>query len=187
MGNKMHNIILQEPLIEPISIDEAKIYLRIDMDHENALMERLIKVARKLVEEYCGRALITQTHRLHFSLDDCRENAVVLPVAPFQNLTSQLKVSEGKHESVVSNIRINKSRPQARIMMPNFYSKDTEFRVDYRCGYGDSALDVPDPIRQAMLLLVADLYENRSEVTTGNKLSGIVRSLLSAYRILHLL
>lgn len=182
----MHNTILEHPLVEPISLDEAKLYLRIDTDHENVLVQQLIRVARQLIEEHTGRALISQTHRLIGDLDDCLDNAIILPVAPFQNLVSQLKIIEGNNESLVKNIRINKARPQARVMIPNFYSSDTEFRIDYRCGYGDSALDVPDPIRQAILLLVADLYENRCEDKATNKLPGLVRALLSSYRILRL-
>jgi len=43
--------------------------------------------------------------------------------------------------------------------------------VTFVAGYGDAASDVPRNIRQAMLLLIGHLYENREDVITGTIVS----------------
>jgi uncharacterized phiE125 gp8 family phage protein len=57
--------------------------------------------------------------------------------------------------------------------------------IDFVAGYGDAPSDVPQPIRQALLLLVAHWYENREPVeigATATVIPGSVSSLLSLYR-----
>jgi uncharacterized phiE125 gp8 family phage protein len=57
--------------------------------------------------------------------------------------------------------------------------------IDFVAGYGDAPSDVPQPIRQALLLLIAHWYENREPVeigATATPIPGTVSDLLSPYR-----
>jgi uncharacterized phiE125 gp8 family phage protein len=61
--------------------------------------------------------------------------------------------------------------------------------LDVMIGFGDSAADVPETLRQAMRLLVAHWYENRGLIATGTQIAALPASaaaLLSPYRILAL-
>ena len=60
--------------------------------------------------------------------------------------------------------------------------------LDVTVGYGDAAIDVPEPLRQAIRLLVAHWYENRGLVTAGTAtvLPSTVAALLAPYRMLTL-
>jgi uncharacterized phiE125 gp8 family phage protein len=61
--------------------------------------------------------------------------------------------------------------------------------IDVECGYGDTASDVPEPLRQAIRLLVAHWYENRSIVSgaqTAAVLPVTVAALIAPYRMLSL-
>lgn len=49
------------PSIEPVSVDEVKLYARIDGSIEDTLIESFIKAVRQSTEKYLGRALIEQT------------------------------------------------------------------------------------------------------------------------------
>lgn len=53
--------------------------------------------------------------------------------------------------------------------------------VDFVAGYGDSGDAVPAPIRHAILLLVANLYENRGDA--GGEMPATAERLLWPYRI----
>jgi uncharacterized phiE125 gp8 family phage protein len=179
----MNNTLWKPPVLEPVSLDEVKLYLRLDTDQENVLVEQLIKVARRLIEDYTSRALITQVHRVVTTFDECRE--IILPVAPFQELAALPEVMEGSSIEKISNYKLDTSRQQARVKLNNYFRDETLVRVDYRCGYGDSPDTVPDPLRQAILLLIADLYENRPGENPSTILPGLVRALIQPYRILH--
>jgi hypothetical protein len=44
---------------------------------------------------------------------------------------------------------------------PSWRSESGCVRIDFTCGYGATAADVPASIRQAMMMAVADAYDNR--------------------------
>lgn len=53
------------PAIEPVTLDEAKAHLRVDINAEDSLITRLISDAREWVERFLRRSLITQTWALY--------------------------------------------------------------------------------------------------------------------------
>ncbi len=61
--------------------------------------------------------------------------------------------------------------------------------IDITAGYGDAAADVPAPIRQALLLLVAHWYEHRDPVEVGAPDTLVPTSIgepLAPYRMVSL-
>ena len=57
--------------------------------------------------------------------------------------------------------------------------------IEFDAGYGDAAADVPAAVKQAMLLLIGHLYENREAVTDKSTvvLPMAVESLLWKNRV----
>jgi len=51
-------------LDEPVTLDYAKVFLRVDNDDEDALIADLIRAARERVERLINSALITRARRL---------------------------------------------------------------------------------------------------------------------------
>ena len=60
----MSSILLDGPAVEPVSLAEAKAYLRVEHDDDDDTIAALIAGARIHVESQTRRALITQTWRL---------------------------------------------------------------------------------------------------------------------------
>lgn len=60
-----HNLITA-PAIEPVTLTQAKAHLRVDFADDDTLITTLIIVARQAVEEFLGRALITQTWQVFY-------------------------------------------------------------------------------------------------------------------------
>ena len=58
--------------------------------------------------------------------------------------------------------------------------------IQFTAGYGDAAEDVPQAIRQGILIEVSNLYENREDVVVGQNISMLSLSerLLWPYRAL---
>jgi uncharacterized phiE125 gp8 family phage protein len=61
-------VVTTGPLVEPISLAEAKVQLRVETDitADDALISALIITARQHVEDVCNRALITQTLKAYY-------------------------------------------------------------------------------------------------------------------------
>jgi uncharacterized phiE125 gp8 family phage protein len=57
--------------------------------------------------------------------------------------------------------------------------------LDVTAGYGDSAAAVPEPLRQAIRLLVARAYESRDRVEQ-DALPETVAALIAPYRVVSL-
>jgi uncharacterized phiE125 gp8 family phage protein len=57
-------VVVTPPAIEPLSLDDAKLHLRVSSTEEDSLITDLISAARQWVEAYLNRSLITQTLRL---------------------------------------------------------------------------------------------------------------------------
>lgn len=60
----MAAILIEAPAIEPISLNDAKNYLRVDHAADDALITSMISAARIQVESRTRRALMTQTWRV---------------------------------------------------------------------------------------------------------------------------
>lgn len=73
---------------------------------------------------------------------------------------------------------------------PNARAQRNAITVNYTAGYGPASTDVPAAIRQAMLLAIGDLYENReaqSAMTAGGLVANAAGlNLLAPHRILEM-
>lgn len=84
----MTNLLLMTgPAEEPVTIAEARAFLRIDGDHDDAVVAACIVAARQACESFTRRALMTQVWQLY--LDDWPADGgpVTLPRPPLQAVT----------------------------------------------------------------------------------------------------
>lgn len=178
---------------EPVSIEEAKIHLRVDGDDENALIGDLIKAARSEVENLCGRQLLTATwvHRLDAFPGT---GTILLPVSPMQSITSITYTDIGGDSQTVATSVYDSDTASAipRIFLkdgqswPSSQSITNAVIVTFVAGYGDGLADVPEEARRAILLIVGTLYRNRETMITGatvSELRGVLEGLLDSITI----
>ena len=159
------------PSAEPVTRVEAKLHLRIDHTDEDATIDDLIRVARDLVEHDTGRALITQTWVLRL---DAFPDTIELPRPPLQSVTSVEYVdTAGDTQTLTADTdyTVDKYPCLGRIVPAYAQSWPTTrdvvnaVVVTYVAGYGDNARDVPQPLQQAMKLLIGEGFENREAAT----------------------
>jgi uncharacterized phiE125 gp8 family phage protein len=183
--------------VEPVSVTEAKLHCRVDITEDDALIGSLIMAARQYAEEIAGRAFISQTW--DYILDQfpgC--DRIVLPRPPLISISS---VKYTLYESGATSTFSASSyfadtyaEPGAVILKPGYdWPGDALYpangvQVRYVAGYGSAGANVPQPIRQAILLMVGAYYENREAfMVTGavpKELPMGVEALLWPYRIL---
>ena len=58
------------------------------------------------------------------------------------------------------------------------------YEIVYVAGYGNTSTDVPQPIKNAMLIHVGQLYETRGQCPDSMDLPPAAKLLLQPYRIL---
>lgn len=178
---------------EPVTIEEAKLHLRVDLEEENPYIAGLVSAARAWVENLCGRQLLTATwvHRLDGFPGT---GTILLPVSPVQSITSVAYTDiAGDSQTVSSSVYdsdLNSSIPQIFLKdgqsWPSAQSITNAITVTFVAGYGDNRADVPACARSAILMLVGTLYRNRETVITGisvSEIKGVLESLLDPITI----
>lgn len=161
-------IITTPPASEPVSLAEAKAFLRVDHDVEDDLIATLIAAARDAVESLCGRALIART--LRETLDDWRldgAGAALLAVGPVTSVVSAALLDAADEASVIDadDYRLDGAGDRPRLVFTNGAPIPKRrvggVRIDYVAGIGAEAADLPANLRLAVLHVIAALYEAR--------------------------
>lgn len=193
----MSSFLLAAPAVEPLSLADAKAFLRVETSDDDDVVTALIAGARIHIEAQTRRALITQSWRLVFDRWPIDGLLSIVP-APLQALAAA-RVYDANNVAQaldVSAFVLDKGA-SALIFAPNFapWALPAPGRVaagielDVTVGYGDAATDVPEPLRQAIRLLTAHWYENRGLVATSASYSALpqtVAALIAPYRMLSL-
>jgi uncharacterized phiE125 gp8 family phage protein len=160
--------LVTKPAVEPLSLDEVKLYLRLDGTDEDDLLTSLIVAARQHLESMTGLALITQGWRLY--LDVWPDNEVIhIAKAPLQVIEA-VTVYDG--DGVASAVLLDghvldAASSPARLFLQNRPSAGRALNgieIDFLAGFGDTPADVPDALKRAMLMHIALMYELRGAV-----------------------
>jgi uncharacterized phiE125 gp8 family phage protein len=189
----MPTFLLTGPSAEPLTLAEAKNFLRVEIGEDDDLIAALIAAARIHVEAETRRALMNQTWRLVRDDWPADGRLRVLP-APLR---------------AVAAARVYDAQNVAHDFDPQAFVVDTAgaalsfapwavpapgrafagIEIDISAGYGDGPADVPEPLRQAMRLLVAEWYDNRVISAVGQGVTqppAGVSALIAPYRMLAL-
>jgi uncharacterized phiE125 gp8 family phage protein len=196
-------VLVTGPALDPVSVAEAKAHCRVDSTDDDGLIAGYVLAARQHVEQVTGRALITQTYDLTVDNDwpwilDLETNRhrrlVEFPKAPLQSVTSVSYVdSAGVTQTLASNqyvvdagTYVGRMWPAYGVVWPTVRCQPKTVTIRFVAGYGVSPSSIPEPLRQAILLLVGHWYENREAVNVGNIVTEFpqaVASLLAPFRV----
>jgi uncharacterized phiE125 gp8 family phage protein len=172
------------PLSAPVSLSEIKDHLRIIGTGEDTYLSVLLNAATAAAEEITRRQLEPATYDLH--LDAFPRGAIEVPRPPLQSVESVTYVDTDGATQTFTDFTTDtvKGRlvPAYGFTWPATRAVPNAVKVRFVAGY--SAGQTPFPIRSAILLLVAGLYENR-ESNTPHKLyeNETVERLLWPYRV----
>lgn len=191
----MSSILLAGPAVEPVSLAEAKAYLRVEHAADDDTIAALIAGARIHVEAQTRRALITQTWRLSRDAWPGNGRIRVVPVPLRALVAAQIYKFDGTTQAIgVGAFAADKtSAPAVLTFAPGALPAPGRLaggiELDVEVGYGAAPSDVPEPLRQAIRVLVAHWYENRGLIAVGNEVAVLPESasaLLKPYRVLSL-
>lgn len=167
------------PVIEPVTLEEAKEYMMIegfqdtddstpvDFDDDNTLIENIITSSREAVEKFTGLSLISKT--LTVTLTN-KAGMIELPYGPIGDITS---LSDQDGTAIGTDNYTIIGTKFKRLKSPLYEN----MVIVYECGY--DVADVPESLRQAILIEVLYRYENRGNETV---LSKAARAKANPYR-----
>jgi len=169
--------LLEGPGTEPLTLAEVKEALRIEDEAEDALLLRLIAVARRRCEQATGLSMIAQRWRL--TLDRWPGERVMLPFRPVASVEA-VRVAGADLSPESYRVEKEEGGLLATCAWPAPGLRYGGIEVDFTSGFGLSWNDVPEGLRQGMLMLAAALYEAREG--EGEGLPAGVWALWSPYR-----
>lgn len=192
----MNAILETPPLVEPVSLVDAKLHLKVDTDADDTLISNLIVTARQHIETMTQSVLINQTWRIYFDRWS-PDNQMLLPVRP---ITSVILLKTFSDQDVPSTIDpshyyadLVSSSPKLILRSSRTWAKPQRvangIEIEVIAGFGSSASDVPHPLKQAVLILLAHWYENRQIECAGlpaKDLGSALQSLLRPYKVARL-
>ena len=190
----MSLILTAPPAAEPLSLAQANAHLRVDSSAEDAFISSLIITSRLHIEAALGLALISQSWA--WTLDAWPERReVALPMRPVRSIESITVQGVDGAPTVLSaaSYVLDGNASPARIVplgagFPASGRPALGIEIRFTAGFGSAPEDVPQPIRQALLMLVAHWFENREPVLVGDNRAGAMRipdtvsELLAPYR-----
>ncbi len=157
-------------LVEPLGLEELRLYLRIDADDrsQDMVIEDLQRSAREYAERWLGAQLITQ--RWIMTLDGFPADGVIeLPKVPLQSVVSVEYTDTDLVETTLATTDyvVDTGTKPGRLIKaygiawPTAVLQPGGLAITYDAGHGGPA-GVPQTIKQAMRLMISLDYEKRS-------------------------
>jgi len=188
----MAAIMVQAPASEPVSLAGAKAQLRIVHGDDDQLIAALITAARRVVEARTGLCLIAQDW---LCLRDGwpEEGVIELPMAPLLGVEEIGVFGDDDQKAVIdpAHYIVDAASRPPRVMLrgsrlwPRPGRAVNGIGIRVTAGFGPLPADVPQPLRQAIELLVVHFYAQRGD-ETGGGLPISLPALLDPYRMVRL-
>ena len=168
---------ITNPVVEPVSLSEAKRQCRVDTEAEDGYIQTLIAVARQYVEDTLDITLLTTVWEVRYDLFPVWSlNLPRPPMAPaavtvtYRNGDGTLNTitSDAGDFQVDSKVIPGRIYPNWARAWPPTRGDENSVVVRYSAGYGDSGASVPPVARHLILLLVAHLFDARQPAVSGN-------------------
>ena len=183
------------PAVEPLTVAEAKLHLRVDISDDDAYIGTLITAAREWVENYLDRTLITTQLILRAAEFPTEELELARPPMIASGTATAVVITYTLADTTTATLstalyRVDRTTTPGNVApvingtWPSDVIEDANaVAVTYWAGYGPTSASVPATIRHAMLMLIGHWYDRRSAVLTATiskPLEFAVESLLAS-------
>lgn len=184
-------VVLDSPVgEEPITLERAKLHLRVVNPDEDDYILSLIIAARQMAEGRLNRTLVRRQLTAVFSAGDTKFFLRKPPIVSVDSV-SYLDADGVEQLVDVTGYRVEASSELPRMRAtygaawPGLLPEGGEFTVRYTAGY--AAGEIPQPIIQWMLLSIGTMYDHRATIVNGTisqpLADDFVRWLLQPYMV----
>lgn len=154
-------------ITEPVTLNEAKDFCKIDISNDDDLITSLITAARQMCEAYTGVGFVE--HEMIVTLNNVNGN-IYLPYGPVGEIIEVLD-DEGNELTVDDDYTL-RGNDFKRLQYPEW----DNLSVEYVGGYGV----LPDILKTGLLNAIYFLYDNRAQGT--DDIGPIAKMILKPYR-----
>jgi hypothetical protein len=194
--------LITPPTEEPVTLDEALAFSRIDEGVDDRLVQSLILAARRYIEgPILNRSLLTQTWDWTFDMFSCSTfnafpyvavgslpfqaawnpyTALLVPRPPLQSVTSITYVDMNGATQTIdpATYVVDVATEPGRINLaygrswPTTRSQPNAITVRFVAGW-QTVEAIPEEIKQAIKIQVSTLYENRENLLVGQTVNEL--------------
>ena len=183
---------VKPPAKEPLTAEEVKLHLGVEHADHDPMLAHQIAAARREAETFMGRALLTQIWAME--LDGFPPWTLEVPRPPLIAVDSinYLDIAGATQTLDAAHYRVDIKRAPGRVTpaygerWPATRAVINAVTVQFTAGYGAAQKDVPEDIRQALLLIVGRHYAHREDVRDGMPAAELplgAHHLLAPYRV----
>lgn len=171
-------VVTTAPTSEPITLTEAKSYLKMDDDpSDDTLIESLIKAARIHIENRIGRSIVQQVRTQYMDAFPYSDTIELLYGPLYNDAGTTVRSVKYYDENDVlqtmsaSDYWIDSTSDIPRIVCktswPSTELRPNAVQIEYNAGYVATNAVAPEDIRNAMWLYITHFYENRMTEISG--------------------
>jgi uncharacterized phiE125 gp8 family phage protein len=178
----IYSRVTEHPNCEPVTLDEAKGHLEYQGTLKDTYIESLITIARRLCETYSGLSFVTQERVVRMDNFPCKRMYIELPYGPVQSMTLfRYKNTDSVDVDMVegTDYIVDYHASPARVYALTDGEIDSwptdakripnAVNIGYMTGYDDvSGEPLPPEARQAILLQIGSMFENRQDEVMGS-------------------
>jgi uncharacterized phiE125 gp8 family phage protein len=162
---------------EPVTLQEAKDYARIDGFSEDTLITSLIKMAREHCESYMGKCIVIKTVTIDSFTFPYQFQLPYGPLTNEANISKCVTIDQNNVETALQ-YRVNAG------LFPKLFilggAQSYKFKLVYTAGF----TTVPEDIKLAIKMMVNTLYERREDFSDLQAIQSPlgVKALLMPYK-----
>ena len=162
-----------EPAEEPVTLAEASLFMRYTGSLQNAVVTALIVAARKDVESWTNKTMVTTTYE-YYTNDLCDE--ILIPTGTIQSITSiTYQDSADATQTLTSTLyKLDNKSIQNKVFRdpletyPEVLVQPNAVKITFDAGFG-AASAVPENLKTVIKMRVAELFEHREANTTASR------------------
>lgn len=150
--------LVTAPASEPITLAQAKIFLRVEHTGDDEAITRAISAARVAAEQYCKTAFLPQTW--DYAKANPEPTRLHLPIGPAQSISSITLTTEAGASSTMNAANYRLSVAGFSVLFDPAISIE-RITVRYVAGIATTVADMPSSLAQGMLHHIAVMMETR--------------------------
>ncbi len=179
----MQLVQIVEPTKTTVTLIEAKAFLRVLSEDDDALITDIIDSAQEHTQDILNRQLERATYELY--ADDFISKLPKNPISSVDKI--EYMNSQGDYvELDSSSYYIYEKNGLSYIdyyIIPSAKAHQKAIKITFTCGYSK----VPSPIKSYMRVKIATYYEHREEYVIGVNIStfnnDFINNLIKSYRV----